>query len=171
MVKHCPLCGAENSRLAPFCTACGDADLSTVPVEPVRGGVPATPPEPATAPAHLGGGSETCRVEVDPVACADTCVIELLEDPQVRFTVRPGQTVGRTNKADIVLTGVPNLEWISGAHARFSKRGDQWYAQHIGQTNFIRVDGETYEGKEEVAIYDNSVLLLSLSAFRVRLPG
>ncbi|MDQ7793703.1 MAG: FHA domain-containing protein [bacterium] len=153
LVKYCPLCGAENSRLAPFCAGCGDADLSTVPVEPVR------------APAPAADGGETRRVEVD------TCVLELLADPRVSFAVRAGQTVGRTGRSDIVLVGVPDLDCISAVHARFLKRGDQWYVQHLGQTNFIQVDGETYKGSEEVAIYPDSVLALSLSTFRVRWPA
>lgn len=95
-------------------------------------------------------------------------VLELLDDPTVRFAVTEGQTVGRTEKADIILSGVPKLDWISGAHAKFLRRGDQWYVQHIAQTNFIRVDGEQYTGQQEVALYDGSILVLSLTAFRVK---
>ena len=100
-----------------------------------------------------------------------TLVLELLDDPSVRFAVAEGQTVGRTEKADIMLRGVPKLDWISGAHAKFLRRGEQWYVQHIAQTNFIRVDGEQYQGQQEVAIYDGSILVLSLTAFRVKVDG
>lgn len=147
-VKYCPLCGAENPRQQAFCLQCFDGDLSTVPVEPRRCGESSTD---ATA-----------------TAC---CVLELLDDPQVRFSVAEKQTIGRTDKADVVLCGVPKLDWISGAHARFFRRGEQWYVQHIGSTNFIKVDGQMYQGNEEVALYDGSVLVLSLTPFRVHLTA
>jgi hypothetical protein len=95
--------------------------------------------------------------------------MELVENPSVRFCIRAGQTVGRSETADVALNDVPNLEYISKIHVRFLKRGTQWYAQHIGDTNFIKVDGRRYEGREEVAIYDNSILVLSLTTFRVTL--
>ena len=77
--------------------------------------------------------------------------------------------MGRTENADIILRGVPKLDWISGIHAKFLRRGTQWYVQHLAKTNFIRVDGDQFRGHEEVALYDNSILVLSLTAFRVKL--
>ncbi|HEX2950855.1 MAG TPA: FHA domain-containing protein [Armatimonadota bacterium] len=141
-VKYCPLCGAENPRQQAFCLQCLDGDLSTVPVEPRRTEVPVQTDEPI-------------------------CVLELVENPAVRFSVRDGQTVGRTEKADIVLRDVPKLDWISGEHAKFTRQGERWYVQHVGKTNFIKVDGEKFEGPEEVAIYDGSILVLSLTGFRI----
>ena len=154
-VKYCPLCGAENPRQQPFCLSCQDGDLSTVAIEPRR----AQPKEPE---------GEAAAVDAQPDA-APACVLELLDDPRVRFAIQQGQTVGRTEKADVVLQDVPKLEWVSGAHAKFFRRGSQWYVQHIAETNFIRVDGELYRGQEEVAIYDGTILVLSLTAFRVKL--
>ena len=151
-VKYCPLCGAENPRQQAFCLACLDGDLSTVPVEP-RHGTPA-PPAPAPCP-------------TPPAPTANTLRLELVENPATHFVIADGQTVGRTAKSDVVLCGVPNLDWISGAHARFFRRGPQWYIQHIAETNFIKVDGETYKGQEEVALYEGSTVVLSLTAFRV----
>ena len=92
----------------------------------------------------------------------------MLDDPSIRFAVTEGQTVGRTEKADIQLSGVPKLEWISSAHAKFLRRGDQWYVQHIAHTNFIRVDGEKYHGQQRWRFMDASILVLSLTAFRVK---
>lgn len=132
-------------------------------MEPRRGqseSSPATPEQEAPPDAV----PETAAAPVVPAV-----ILELLDDPSVRFAVEEGQTVGRTEKADILLRGVPNLDWISGAHARFLRRGTQWYVQHIAQTNFIRVDGDQYRGQEEVAVYDGSILVLSLTAFRVKL--
>ena len=166
-VKYCPLCGAENPRQQAFCLSCFDGDLSTVPVEPRRqqaakprretpspaADIPAMPLEPAPQPAQA------------PVS--DVLRLELVDDPAIRFSIRDGQTVGRTDKSSIVLCGVPKLDWISSAHAKFFRRNTQWYVQHIAETNFIKVDGETFQGHEEVAIYDGSIVVLSLTAFRV----
>jgi ribosomal protein L40E len=151
-VKYCPLCGAENPRQAAFCARCLDGDLTTVPDEPRRDDAP--------APAPLAAPVEPPRAR---------CTLTLIENPALVFTVCEGQTVGRTRKADVPLTGVPKLEWISGSHARFFRRGPQWFVQHIAQTNFIKVDGDTFRGNEEVALHDGSVLVLSLTAFRVKL--
>ncbi len=154
-VKYCPLCGAENPRQQAFCLKCVDGDLSIVPIEPRR-------ESPDSSPA---------RDELTASRCASTaapyCLLVSIEDPTVRFIIREGQTVGRTERADVVLSGVPKAEWISGVHAKFSRRGSQWYVRHLGQTNFIKVDGEKYEGREEVALHDGTILLLSLTAFRV----
>lgn len=174
-VKYCPLCDAENSRLDPFCTSCGDADLSTVPVEPSRHVITETTIEKnatdqsSPPPISLNG---TRRVDFPKnTACNDTCVLELIDNPSISFVITAGQTVGRTEKADIILKGVPQFEWISGAHARFFKRTEQWFVQHVAETNFIKVQGETYEGQEQVAIYNNYILVLSLTSFRIKLPG
>ncbi len=136
LVKYCPICGAENSRYSPFCESCGDADLSTVPLEAKR-------------------------------QDASFCVLELCDNPEVSFTVSDGQVVGRTDKADVVLEGVPNLEYISGRHARFLKRGEEWFVQHVGETNYIEVNGCRYVDREEVAICDGASLVISMTPFRV----
>ena len=161
-MKYCPLCGAENPRQQPFCRVCQDGDLSTVAVEPRRAPEASTASDKTDVNAMTG---ETPEAEVHKLV--PTLILELLDDPTVRFAITEGQTVGRTEKADIILRGVPKLDWISGAHAKFLRRGDQWYVQHIAQTNFIRVDGEQYQGQQEVALYDGSILVLSLTAFRV----
>ena len=170
-VKYCPLCGAENPRQQAFCLSCLDGDLSTVSVEPRRKSPPpVTVPPAANAPAAASAVSAETE-EPDTKKVTDACVLELVDDPSVRFTVRENETVGRTDKADVALRGVPKLDWISSAHAKFLRRNEQWYVQHVGQTNFIKVDGETYTGQEEVAIYHGSIIVLSLTAFRVNLEG
>jgi pSer/pThr/pTyr-binding forkhead associated (FHA) protein len=161
-VKYCPLCGAENPRQQPFCLSCQDGDLTTVAVEPRR----EQPPSAEAAPAP---DAPEPAVETAAAPAMPTVVLEVIDDPTIRFAVAEGQTIGRTETADIVLRGVPKLDWISGTHAKFLRRGEQWYVQHIAETNFIRVDGELYRGHQEVAIYDGTILVLSLTAFRVKL--
>ncbi len=164
-VKYCPNCGAENGRLQALCLQC-NADLTMVRAAPRREEAP-----PAPAPAASGIVIEhTARVEVS--GPEDCCVLELVADPAVRFTVLAGQTVGRTNAADIVLAEkVPDWRYISSCHARFTRRGAQWYVTHAGGTNFNIVDGTQYRTDDEVALYDNSVLVLSKTAFRVKIGG
>jgi len=156
-VKYCPLCGAENPRQQAFCLKCLDGDLSAVPVEPRR----ETMPPPAATPS----GAE------EEGAGHDILLLESVDNPEVNFAIRENQTVGRTDKSQVILHDVPRLEWISGAHARFLRRGEQWYVQHVGHTNFIKVDGETYSGQEEAAVYHGSIIVLSLTSFRVNLEG
>ncbi|MEI7831789.1 MAG: FHA domain-containing protein [bacterium] len=167
-MKYCPLCGAENPRQQAFCTSCLDGDLSTTPVEPRR-------KQPAAKVAAAVVVPEGIPVMVTPEKPADTrqvgspqcCILETIDNANLRFTVIDGQTVGRTDAADVALHDVPKLDWISGVHVRLFRRNEQWYAQHMGGTNFIKVDGEMYSGHEEVAIYDGSILVLSLTPFRV----
>lgn len=139
-----------------------DGDLSTVPVEPRRDeaaddAAPASP-----APASLPSTKP---------ATPDVCILELLENAAMRFTVLDGQTIGRNHKADVPLAGVPNADYISGCHARLFRDGGQWLITHVGSTNFIKVDGEMYRGQEEVPVYDGSVVVLSLTTFRINLAG
>ncbi len=152
LVKTCPACGQENLPSESFCTQC-DFDLLTVPPEPRRDETEATP------------GAQTQTV-VAPVKAA-TCRLELLDDPAVWFEISPGQSVGRGVEADVILADVPHAGYISRQHARFSRRGPQWFVQYLGQGNFITVDGETAEDDSQLALHDGSVLVLSLTSFRV----
>ena len=106
-----------------------------------------------------------------PVAIkTDICRLELLDNAEIAFDVKAGQTVGRGIEADVIVADVPHAGYISRVHARFSRRGEQWFAQYVGQGNFIVVDGETSEDDSEIALHDGSVLVLSLTSFRVVLP-
>ena len=155
LVKYCPACGEENSPLESFCTNC-DFDLLTVPTEARR-----TSNETG---ANTAAAAATAPVETD------VCRLELLDNPDIAFRIRAGQSVGRGVEADVILADVPHAGYISRVHARFSRRGAQWFAQYLGQGNFIVVDGETYEDDSEVALHDGSVLVLSLTSFRLVLP-
>ena len=75
--------------------------------------------------------------------------------------------MGRGVEADVLLSGVPHLSFISRCHALFLRRGAQWFVQYMASGNFIKVDGETYSDDSLVALHDGSVLVLSLSSFRV----
>ena len=162
-VKYCPLCGAENPRQGAFCRSCLDGDLSSVPAELKHVTVLKLPPQP---PPDEEAAPEPDTREIAVIAA---CLLEVVEDPRLSFRVQDSQTVGRSDRADVALKGVPKADWISGVHARLFRREDQWYVQHLGQTNFIKVDGEQFKGREEVPVYDGSILVLSLTAFRIKM--
>ncbi|RYG44576.1 FHA domain-containing protein, partial [bacterium] len=126
-------------------------------------------PAPASGSVPFEGTVRAPRVA--PALSVGTLALESMEDSALRFVVAEGQTVGRTEKSDVVVGEVTNGKYISSAMARFTRRGDQWYVQHIATTNYIVVDGEEYEDDTEVAIHDGSVLALALAPFIVRIGG
>lgn len=154
VVKYCPACGEENLPSESFCTHC-DFDLLTVPPEPRRDLVEAVPDTPQT------------QTVVAPMTATEVCRLELLDNPEVSFEVKPDQIVGRGVEADVILAEVPHSGYISRQHARFLRRGEQWFVQYLAQGNFITVDGETAEDDSQLALHNGSVLVLSLTSFRV----
>lgn len=183
LVKYCPLCGAKNPQRQPFCVECKECDLSMIPVEPIRDAPEPAAQTPVMQPSDVAPPSEiadciasgdapaatrTRRVELKSPT-SPTCTLVLLADPAIQFQVRDGETAGRTGASEVILHGVPEADAISSRHARFFLRNGQWYVQHVGNTNFIKVDGYEYYGDEEVVIEDGSTVVLSLTAFRVQL--
>jgi pSer/pThr/pTyr-binding forkhead associated (FHA) protein len=162
-VKYCPACGAENPARTPFCLDCVSGDLSTAAIVVQMSDSLSASPEAATE-RRVSGPS----IGYVPEGFADPLVLELISDPSQEFVAGDGQTVGRTSASDVVLANVPKSDFISSVHARFFTRGGEWYVQHLASTNFIKVDDERYTGDEEVAIIDGSVVVLSLTPFRVR---
>ncbi len=158
-VKICPSCGLENAPSESFCTRC-DFDLLSVPAQTVAAraadSVEVAAPLPPAAP-------------VAPIPAR--CRLELVDDPTRSFVMEAGQTIGRGLEADVLLCDVPHMDFISRRHAKFLRRGEQWFVQYIAQGNFIAVDGETVEDDSEVALHDGSLLSLSLTAFRVAIEG
>lgn len=148
LVRKCS-CGEVNSELLVICAKCS-ADISFIPPTPDNAGNTGAPPPP------------------DPGVAM--CSLELVSDPNVTFHVRDGQVVGRGEKADVRLTQVPDVDAISRLHARFFCKNGQWYVQYLGSTNFLKVDGQTYtDADTEVAVYDGSIVVFSLTPFTFRL--
>lgn len=148
-VRVCPVCGTENPANLSECSQCG-TDILGEPVETRSPNAPAAQkPEPIEGP---------------------KVVLEVLQQPDLSFEVGENMSVGRTDAADVVLTGAPNVDYISKRMAVFTRRGDQWYVRHVASTNFITVDGERYESDDDVAIHNGSILGLALTQFSVRIP-
>lgn len=162
-VKICPNCGHHSAPSESFCPSC-DFDLLTVPAQLLQ---PDSPDSSAQNTPEVENGVAPQTGTISSPFARDVCRLESLENPDLAFEVREGQSVGRGVESDILLSGVPHLPYISRAHARFSRRGAQWFVQYIAQGNFIKVDGEEIHDDTLVALYNGSILTLSLSSFRV----
>jgi len=150
--KVCPACRTENAPNAADCEKCGN-DILAEPVE--RRASEAPPVETAPRP-------DLSRPHI---------TLESLAVAGRTFTVYEGQTVGRSDQSDVTIEDIPDLDSISRRMAKFHRRGDQWFVQHIANTNYIAVDGEQYEEDDDIAIHDGSVLGLALCSFFVRVGG
>jgi endogenous inhibitor of DNA gyrase (YacG/DUF329 family) len=168
-VKKCPLCGKENEIYQVFCSSCGDGDLSQVAIESIDcNAVPLV----AVITEEKDNVSDAPKPKEDITAkVGEVKKITLIsvDDPTIEFTVKENQTIGRNEKADVIVAKVAKSEWISGKHALFTRRGQKWYIQHVGKTNYIIVDNEKFSEDEEVPIYNDSIIALSLSLFKVKI--
>jgi len=150
--RTCPGCGTENPPTAADCENCG-LDILGEQVE-------------------NRSAAETPIIDIPvEVDTSPALRFESLASPGLGFTVREGQTIGRSDRADVVIEGVPELDSISRVMAKVNRRGDQWFIQHVATTNFIVVDGERYEDDDDVAIREGSVIGLALCQFIVRETG
>jgi hypothetical protein len=149
-VKMCESCGTEYADTISFCRKC------LLPlVGAARPPSSATPPEPPE--------SELTE---------EVLALESIDAPDVTMIVRSGQVVGRAHGSqdpDVPVGAVPGLERISGRHARFTLHAGQWYVQHVGEVNWIAVDGCLHEANDEVPVSDGSTVRLTDSPFRVRI--
>jgi pSer/pThr/pTyr-binding forkhead associated (FHA) protein len=154
-----------NSLQEAFCRHCFDCDLTAVVPEPLKKDTE-MPDEHAEA--SVASVDDTEKTPTSRIMSEQVCVLNLLENPLIRFIIHDGQTAGRTEQADVILRDVPDLHCISGIHAKFFRRKEQWYVQHLGHTNFIKVDGEVFNStEEEIPIQEGTILVLSLTPFRV----
>lgn len=173
-VKKCPLCGKDNEIYQVFCAFCGDGDLSQISMESVDS-AENTPEQKITTTNEVKNNTPSPSSQQKPddditaKVCEEKIILESVDDPTLQFSVSENQSVGRNEKADVVVTRVAKSEWISGRHALFTRRGEKWYIQHVGKTNYIIVDNEKFCEDEEVPIYNDSIIALSLSLFKVKI--
>lgn len=153
-VRVCPVCGTENPPSASDCESC-QADILGEPLDSRSNSPIATS---AAAPAP-------------PEPTGPLIILEAIQNPALKWKVGEGQSVGRSSEADVVLKDAPDVDFVSRKMAVFSRRGDQWFVQHVGTTNYITVDGDRYESDDDIAIHDGSILGLALSQFMIRIPS
>lgn len=145
----CSLCGEANPAGALLCRVCG-ASLSAAPAEAVR-----ATPVPAGAAGLLTGPTDE--------------LVLVHESSGREFVVRPGQTVGRSSKADVVLAGLPDDGYISEVHARIERRGGRWRIECLSRTNPLKVDGLSLEPSGgQAGLVDGTRVTLARTDLRVR---
>ena len=125
-MQACSLCGEANPEGSSICRTCGERLVAPA-------GVPTAPP------AGDGPAAEECRLVLTHEASGR------------EFVVRVGQTIGRTQKADVVLAGLPDSEYISEVHVRIERRRERWWVECLSATNQITVDGELVESGDPQA--------------------
>jgi pSer/pThr/pTyr-binding forkhead associated (FHA) protein len=121
---------------------------------------------------HVGQVEPSGTRRVGAAPPVDGITLELLQDPFIRFNVLDGQVVGRTSASDVVIANVPDGDAISGRMACFRKRGDQWFVEHVGSTNYLVVDGSCLkENGFEHPIGEGTTIAMPTTLFIVRLGG
>lgn len=159
-VRTCPACGVPQESNLMVCGSCGSTDIALAPEKLAS----QEPENPIRACAE-----GTRRVSVP---SSNSIVLELLENPAIGFEVSDGQVVGRTAEADVVITGVPDSDAISRRMAKFRKRGEQWFVEHLGTTNYLMVDGhEVKDQGFEYPIANGSQIAMPLTTFIIRVGG
>ena len=140
----CSLCGEANPAGALICRTCGS-------------NLPASQAGPAR-PADDAGS-----------AAAESAIVLVHEASGREFVVRPGQTVGRTSKADVALSGLPDDGYISEVHARIERRGGRWRIECLSRTNPLKVDGQSLEPSGgQAGLVDGTRVTLARTDLRVR---
>lgn len=166
LVRCCPSCEAENHKDAWKCI-CGH-NISNRDPQLRRASMPIRT-DVDTSIVTLA--KERLRTAHAVTEKSPRCVIELVDNPSVRFTILDGQVVGSGlrigDTPDVCLRGFPNIKMISSRMARFYRRRDQWYIQLIGK-NWISVnDGECVTDDAALAIENDSIVNLVYTRFRV----
>lgn len=162
LVKICPRCLFHNPDTVNSCLRCPSS----------LAGVEATDPDAPVLPdEHVTPVTEGGPDHATDLATATALRLELAADPTRGFVVLAGQTVGAPGHAerpDVPLAGVPDEDYISGRHARVLRHGSDWFVQHLGQTNFIVVDGARHDERDEVPVHAGSSVFLTYTEFIVR---
>ena len=162
--KFCPVCGEANGNFQPLCSSCR-ADLTMVRPEFAQD-------DDLSNVINENFLDNVIQVDENTPFTTGGLNLQLVSDPEIVYSICHNQTIGRSNEADIVLNeSTPELAYISRRHARFIQRKGQWYVVHEGTTNFISVDGIEHTDDAQIAIYENSVLVFSKTAFRTRIEG
>ena len=87
--------------------------------------------------------------------------------------VRSGQDVGQahpTSNAQVQLSGIPNIQFISRSHCRFELTSDQWFVTAIATaTNVTYVNEKPVVKGTRVPIRNGDVVTMANVSFRVRI--
>ena len=104
-----------------------------------------------------GGG---CRVTLTAIGYEEKCFTFVLP-------VHCAKTLGRNNKADIILDGADNR--LSGVHCELEWNGTRLYIRDKQSTNGSFVNGVTIQEKSWMPLENSSTLRIGTYEYRVRL--
>jgi len=150
--RRCPKCEHQNPPTSSECEKDGE-DISDV--EPVRVG-------PADELSHAA--------EFPRARQGEFLILESLELPEVRLTVRDGEIVGR--EGDVDPSAVPKSDQIQRKHARFFMKNSNWHVEHLPGstgTTFTTVDGRRCTERMDAPLQHGSIVSLTYAPFRVRM--
>ena len=158
-VKICPKCATANPEAENTCLKCGF----------FLGMVQAVPP-----PKKPEQTSE--KPAVDPTAESAAASGPLLfldhEASGRSFQVKPGQTVGQaheTGRADVPMSGLPNLNYVSREHCRFDFKNGAWFVNALTTAlNGTRVNGTALAPGGRARVRNGDEVILANLPFRVR---
>ena len=147
-VKICPQCGQHSPEHEGVCPHCGQFLGLVRPVLQERDPAPDLVVEQSRFGSGENGERFTMRLvpagapeKVEPVL-----ILESLEGDRI-FRVLSGQTVGQahpTSSAEVQMTGIPNLNYVSRQHCRFDFESGDWYVTCLPSA----LNGLTLRGAE-----------------------
>jgi hypothetical protein len=98
-----------------------------------------------------------------------------IENPHLLHTVevQSGQTVGQahpTSKADVQLSGIPNIEYVSRSHCRFEFDGSTWIVTALpSTTNKTAVNGQIVPKGQGLPVRNGDMVIMASIPFRIRI--
>ena len=168
-VKVCPQCGTHNQEMDNVCANCGHF-LGLV--RPVQAPQPAPEPPPAESitpeepPQAKSAQSET--------PAEPHLYLESLDTGKL-FEVRNGNTVGQahyTSQAEVQLSNIPNLNYVSRQHCRFQYEDGAWMVESLPTAlNGASVNGIPLSSGGKGRIRNGDELKMANVPFRVRIAS
>ncbi|MEW6265606.1 MAG: FHA domain-containing protein [Thermodesulfobacteriota bacterium] len=177
-VKLCPQCGAFNQEHLNVCDRCGHflGLVRPVPAESAEAAEPsaaqgsAPPPEMETPP---GRAESSPLIERDESGRPHFYLES--QDADKVFEVRSGQTVGQahpSSRAEVQLSGLPNLNFVSRHHCRFDFEAGAWMVTALPSAlNGTRVNQAALSPGGRARLRNGDEITLANVPFRVRMIG
>lgn len=162
-VKICPKCGYHNPEGENICRHCSHFLGLVRPI-------PETDPEIET-PEAAPDLPEIEEVELTPEEAPDMLVLESLTNGRT-YMIESGSIVGRadeTSQADVQLSDIPGINFISREHCRFFFQDGQWYATALRSAmNGLSVNQTQLGPGERILIEPGDTVVLANVPFRIR---
>lgn len=174
-VKICPQCGFNNREGNNNCEKCGQ----------FLGLVRAIPKEEQAETTENRGGetavSDSVEIKVEPEAIPESgrkpeprIYIQCLSTDS-SFEIKNGNIVGQaheTSTADVQLSGMPDITYVSRRHCRFDFENEAWFVTAMTDAlNPTTVNQVTVAPGGRLRVRDGDELVMANVAFRIRIMG